>query len=50
MGGEGKNDMCEQLLGFDVLENSNILVGQRILISQLLQHIANPLSDDATEI
>ena len=26
-GGGGKSNMCEQLLGFNVLENSNILVG-----------------------
>ena len=42
--------MCEELLGFQVLTNDKILVGQRILINQLLQHIANQLPGDATEI
>ena len=49
-GGGVWSTMCEELLGFQVLANDKILVGQRILISRLLQHSANPLFDDATEI
>ena len=40
-----------ELLGFGVSENDNkTLVGQRILISHLVEHIAEPLPHDATEI
>lgn len=48
--GGGWSNMCEQLLSFDVPENLKILVGQRIFINRLLQHIANPLLDNAMEI
>ena len=43
--------LCVELLGFGVLANDNkTLVGQRILISRLIKHIAEPLHHDATEI
>ncbi|KAK9991515.1 hypothetical protein SO802_026500 [Lithocarpus litseifolius] len=43
--------LCVALLGFDVPANDNkILVGQRILISRLVERIAEPLPHDATEI
>ena len=41
--------MCEELLGFQVPANDKILVGQRILINQLLQHIVDPLPDNVTK-
>ena len=42
---------CMELLGFGVLANDNkTLVGQRIFISRLVKHIAEPLPHDATEI
>ena len=34
--------MCTELLGFSVLANLKTLAGQRILISWLREHIANP--------
>ena len=43
--------LCVELLGFGVPENDNkSLVGQRILISRLVERIAKPLPHDATEI
>ena len=43
--------MCEEFLGFGVPANDNkILVGQRILISRLVERIAEPLPYNATEI
>ena len=40
-----------ELLGFGVPENDNkTLVGQRILISRLVERIVEPLPHDATEI
>ena len=43
--------LCVELLGFGVSANDNkTLVGQRILISRLIKHIAEPLHHDATEI
>ncbi|KAK9989649.1 hypothetical protein SO802_029888 [Lithocarpus litseifolius] len=43
--------LCVELLGFEVPANDNTtLVGQRILISRLVQRIAEPLPHDATEI
>ena len=49
-GGGGWRIMCEEL-GFQVPQNDNkILVGQRILISWLLERIAELLPDNATEI
>ncbi|XP_075670469.1 serine/threonine-protein phosphatase 7 long form homolog [Castanea sativa] len=42
--------LCVELLGFGVPENDNkTLVGQRILISRLVERIAEPLPHDATE-
>ncbi|XP_075645101.1 serine/threonine-protein phosphatase 7 long form homolog [Castanea sativa] len=42
--------LCVELLGFGVPENDNqTLVGQRILISRLVERIAKPLPHDATE-
>ena len=49
-GGGGWRIMCEEL-GFQVPQNDNkILAGQRILISWLLERIAELLPDNATEI
>ena len=43
--------LCVELLGFGVLVNDNkTLVGQRILISRLVECIAKLLPHDATEI
>ena len=43
--------LCMELLGFGVPENDNkTLVGQRILISRLVERIVEPLPHDATEI
>ncbi|KAK9989366.1 hypothetical protein SO802_029605 [Lithocarpus litseifolius] len=43
--------LCVELLGFEVPANDNkILVGQRILISRLVERIAEPLPHDAIEI
>ncbi|KAK9992487.1 hypothetical protein SO802_027472 [Lithocarpus litseifolius] len=42
--------LCVELLGFGVPANDNkTLVGQRILISRLVERIAKPLPHDATE-
>ncbi|XP_075635211.1 serine/threonine-protein phosphatase 7 long form homolog [Castanea sativa] len=42
--------LCVELLGFGVPENDNkTLVGQRILISRLVERIVEPLPHDATE-
>ena len=49
-GGGCWSTMCEELLGFQVPANDKILVGQRILINQLLQHIVDPLPDNVTKI
>ena len=50
----GKGDwslLCEELLGFGVSVNDKkTLVKQRILISRLVEPIAEPLPHDATEI
>ena len=44
-------NLCAKLLGFEVPENDKkTLVGQRILISRLVERIAKPLPHDATEI
>ncbi|KAL0016841.1 hypothetical protein SO802_003910 [Lithocarpus litseifolius] len=49
-GGDWKQ-LCVELLGFEVPANDNTtLVGQRILISRLVQRIAEPLPHDATEM
>ena len=43
--------LCMELLGFEVPENDNkTLVGQRILISRLVERIAEPLPHDVTKI
>ncbi|KAK9986747.1 hypothetical protein SO802_031698 [Lithocarpus litseifolius] len=43
--------LCMELLGFGVPANDNkTLVAQRILISRLVERIAEPLPHDATEI
>ncbi|KAL0009199.1 hypothetical protein SO802_010701 [Lithocarpus litseifolius] len=43
--------LCVALLGFEVPTNDNkILVGQRILISRLVERIAEPLPHDTIEI
>ena len=43
--------LCVELLGFGVPVNDNkTLVGQRILVSRLIERIAEPLPHDATEI
>ncbi|KAL0001926.1 hypothetical protein SO802_015707 [Lithocarpus litseifolius] len=43
--------LCEELLGFGVLANDKkTLVGKKILISRLVERIAEPLPHDATEI
>ena len=43
--------LCVELLGFGVPENDNkTLVGQRILISSLVERIVEPLPHDTTEI
>ena len=48
---ENWRQLCVELLGFGVPENDNkSLVGQRILISRLVERIAKPLPHDATEI
>ncbi|KAK9988739.1 hypothetical protein SO802_028978 [Lithocarpus litseifolius] len=45
------SQLCVELLGFGVPRNDNkTLAGQRILISPLVERIAEPLSHDATEI
>ena len=41
---------CVELLGFGVPANNKTLVGQRILISRLVDAIVAPLPHDATEI
>ena len=44
-------NLCVKLLGFEVPENDKkTLVGQRILISRLVERIAEPLPHDATKI
>ena len=48
---ENWRQLCVELLGFGVSENDNkTLMGQRILISRLVERIAEPLTNDATEI
>nr|XP_023924225.1 serine/threonine-protein phosphatase 7 long form homolog [Quercus suber] len=42
--------VCMEFLGFTPANDNKTLVGQRILISRLVQAIAAPLPDDATEI
>ena len=42
--------MCGELLGFTPPNDNKTLVGQRILISRLVEAIAAPLPHDATEI
>ena len=44
------SQLCMELLGFTPANDNKILVGQRILISRLVDAIATPLSHDATEI
>ena len=48
---ENWRQLYVELLGFGVLENNNkTLMGQRILISRLVERIAEPLTNDAIEI
>ena len=48
---ENWRQLCLELLGFGVSENDyKTLMGQRILISRLVERIAKPLTNDATEI
>ena len=50
-GGGDWSLLCEELLGFGVLANDKkTLVGQRILISRLVECIAEPLPHDVMEI
>ena len=44
------SQLCMELLGFTPVNDNKTLVGQRILISRLVDAIAQPLLDDATEI
>ena len=44
------SQVCGELLGFTPPNDNKTLVGQRILISRLVEAIAAPLSHDATEI
>ena len=44
------SQLCKELLGFTPVNDNKTLVGQRILISRLVDAIAQPLLDDATEI
>ena len=44
------SQLCMELLGFTPVNGNKTLVGQRILISRLVDAIAQPLLDDATEI
>ena len=46
----GWRQLCTELLGFTPPNDNKTLVGQRILISQLVEAIAAPLSHDATEM
>ena len=50
-GGGDWSLLCEELLGFGALANDKkTLVGQRILISRLVERIAEPLPHDVTKI
>ena len=44
------SQLCMELLGFTPTNDNKTLVGQRILISRLVDAIAVPLPHDATEI
>ena len=44
------SQVCRELLGFTSPNDNKTLVGQRILISRLVEAIAAPLPHDATEI
>ena len=44
------SQLCMELLGFTPVNDNKTLVGQRILISCLIDAIAAPLPHDATEI
>ena len=44
------SQLCMELLGFTPANDNKTLVGQRILISRLVDTVAQPLPDDATEI
>ena len=44
------SQLCMELLGFTPVNDNKTLVGQRILISRLVNAIAAPLPHDATEI
>ncbi|XP_050286611.1 serine/threonine-protein phosphatase 7 long form homolog isoform X4 [Quercus robur] len=44
------SQVCGELLGFTPPNDNKTLVGQRILISRLVEAIATPLPHDATEI
>ena len=46
----GWSQLCMELLGFTLANDNKTLVGQRILISCLVDAIATPLPHDATEI
>ena len=48
---ENWRQLCVELLGFEVPKNDKkTLVGQRILISRLVERIAEPLPHDVTKI
>ena len=44
------SQLCMELLGFTPANDNKTLVGQRILISRLVDAVAQPLPDDATKI
>ena len=44
------SQVCGELFGFTPSNNNKTLVGQRILISRLVEAIVAPLSHDATKI
>ena len=46
----GWSQLCRELLGFTPPNDNKTLVGQRILISRLVDAIVAPLPHDATEI
>ena len=46
----GWRQLCTEMLGFSPPNDNKTLVGQRILISRLVEAIAAPLPHDATEM
>ena len=44
------SQLCRELLGFTPTNDNKTLMGQRILISRLVEAIAAPLPHDTTEI